>query len=383
MSDIAAENICFSNGRDGYISRFTVGQGSLTFAAKDTIDIKGHPTKSGCKAFANQPLADSNAWIISRFLDAGYVLKGKTALHELAFGVTGVNYWSGTPINPQYPELIPGGSSSGSAAVVAGGLVDFAIGTDTGGSVRMPAACCGVIGFKPGFSAISRQGVSPAISSLDCVGFFAREMGVLKQVLGTLSFPGSEQKGIFNPAVVSGKATAAIDQRIADVLKAGRFNTTHCALRHFDAAHQAGIKIISYENWQAFGHIAEHPDVSPDVKTRIKQGGTITHAELIDAETVRKAFTEELDTILAKHRFLILPTLPELPPTLTEATDPLSVINLTRLLRPFNLSGHPAITLPVGKLSNRPVNMQIVAEKGNELGLLEFSELVSSSIQPI
>lgn len=138
-----------TSARSGFISRFTLGSGALTFAAKDTLDIAGYPTRAGSPVLQDAPEATAHAAVIQQLLDSGCQLRGKTTLHELAFGVTGINAWSGTPINPRYPALIPGGSSSGSATVVAAGEVDFAIGTDTGGSVRMPAACCGIVGLKP------------------------------------------------------------------------------------------------------------------------------------------------------------------------------------------------------------------------------------------
>lgn len=152
---------------NGYVARFTLGEGDLSFAVKDTLDIAGFPTRAGCPALAANPAAEQHAEVVATLLGQGCVLTGKTTLHELAFGVTGINPWGGTPINPRFPDLIPGGSSSGSAAVVAAGGVDFALGTDTGGSVRMPAACCGILGLKPTYGRLSRAGVMPAHSSLD------------------------------------------------------------------------------------------------------------------------------------------------------------------------------------------------------------------------
>lgn len=149
----------------GFISRFTLGEGELTFAVKDSLDIAGFPTHAGSPVLQDAPPAVRHAAVVEALLDNGCQLRGKTTLHELAFGVTGINPHSGTPRNTHYPQLIPGGSSSGSAAVVAAGEVDFAVGTDTGGSVRMPAACCGVVGLKPSFGRLSRAGVMPTESS--------------------------------------------------------------------------------------------------------------------------------------------------------------------------------------------------------------------------
>lgn len=233
-----------TSAHSGFISRFTLGTGALTFAAKDTLDIAGYPTRAGSPVLQNAPEATAHATVIQQLLDSGGCqLQGKTTLHELAFGVTGINAWSGTPLNPRYPALIPGGSSSGSATVVAAGEVDFAIGTDTGGSVRMPAACCGIVGLKPTWGRVSRQGVMPADSSLDCVGFFSRDVATLRQVLARL--PGEIAPAVSAhqaaTAFLFGHATTDIEQLIrARLAQAGMF-PADATLPAFAEAHQAGL----------------------------------------------------------------------------------------------------------------------------------------------
>ncbi len=135
------------------------GSGKLKVMVKDTIDIQGLKTIAGSRALLEVEPAHDDAEVVKNILKADCEIIGKTNLHELAFGITGINHAFGTPINPKYPELIPGGSSSGSAAAVAAKQADFTLGTDTGGSIRMPAACCGVFGLKPTFGRVSRQGV--------------------------------------------------------------------------------------------------------------------------------------------------------------------------------------------------------------------------------
>jgi len=364
------------NLSDGYISKFTLGSGPVTFAVKDTIDIKGMKTCAGSIALVDNAPAKEHAWIIEQLLNSGYTLKGKTTLHELAFGVTGINHWSGTPVNPLYPEIIPGGSSSGSATVVAGKLTDFSIGTDTGGSVRMPAACCGIIGLKPGFSSISRHGVIPATSSLDCIGFFCRDLSVLKTVLESLAFPAEANDIEPVPVWLPGLALPEIDKFIEDFLHQRDWHFESGILAGLTGAHNAGLTIINHENWQSFGALCQSGVLSADIRTRIQSGEKVTALQLANAEKVRTMFTEEVDQLLGKHRFILLPTLPDFPPTLSESQDPITVVPLTRLLRPFNLSGHPAITLPVGEINNRPVSLQIIAGKGNEIGLINFATTV-------
>ncbi|MFC0225554.1 amidase [Serratia aquatilis] len=361
-------HFCESNA---YIKKFTLGQGDLRFAVKDTLDVAGHATQAGCRALASAPLAQRHAQIVATLLNQHCVLTGKTTLHELAFGVTGINPWSGTPLNPQYPQLIPGGSSSGSAAVVAAGEVDFAIGTDTGGSVRMPAACCGILGLKPTYGLLSRQGVMPPFSSLDCVGLFAREANVLREVLDRLAIPTGEALHSLPAIGLISAAAPRIDALIHQRLIQAEARLHTVLLPEMEQAYLAGITIINHENWQAFHSLLELGGVSSDVASRIRAGGSVSSIELSKAEQVRRSFSDRLDTLLTSMPLLALATLPELPPLLSEASDPLKVVSMTRLVRPFNLSGHPAISIPLGEIDGRPVALQLVASKGRDAMLVE------------
>ena len=161
------------------------GQG-LRVAVKDSIDMAGYPTCAGSAALAEAPPAARNADVMQAVLDAGCRIVGKTNMHELAYGVTGINDWTGTPINPFYPDRAPCAASSGSAAAVAAGLCDFALGSDTGGSIRTPAACCGVFGFKPSFGRVSRVGAHPKESSLDCIGPFAGSAAMIEKAMAII-----------------------------------------------------------------------------------------------------------------------------------------------------------------------------------------------------
>lgn len=367
---------------NGYVERFTLGEGDLRFAVKDTLDIAGHQTRAGCPALVNAPLAEQHASVVSMLLEQHCQLTGKTTLHELAFGVTGINPWGGTPVNPRYPALIPGGSSSGSAAVVASGEVDFSLGTDTGGSVRMPAACCGVLGFKPGFGVLSRDGVMPAQSSLDCVGVFASDAGVLRQAMTRLSVPVGEPLNSLPAMSFISAASEEIDAALLNFLEQQGVTPQKAELSNLNDAHRAGLTLISHENWQAFSPLLASNQVSPDVASRIRAGADVSAEARDAAEQMRTTFTAQVDAWLAKTPLLALATLPELPPTLEEAADPLSVVNLTRLVRPFNLSGHPAITLTVAELRGRPVSLQLVAAKGHDGLLVQAAEWLTGRRQP-
>src|SRR5437899_1158615 len=155
----------------------------LSFAAKDLFDVAGHPTGGGNPDWArSNPAPTRHAWAVQRLLDAGATLIGKTITDEVSLGIVGENAHYGTPVNPRAPGRIPGGSSSGSASAVAGGLADIALGTDCAGSVRLPASFCGIHGFRPTHGRVRAEGAVALAPSFDAVGWFARDGGLLERV---------------------------------------------------------------------------------------------------------------------------------------------------------------------------------------------------------
>lgn len=367
-----------------FVQRHGVGTGELTFGVKDCIDVAGLPTCQGSAVFADAAPAGRDARVVADLLASGaWRLSGKLTMHELAFGVTGVNGWAGTPVNPGWPDRIVGGSSSGSAAAVAAGLVDLAIGTDTGGSVRLPAACCGVVGFKPSFGGLSRDGVHPAHSTLDCVGVFARSVEVIEKAMR-----------IWMPDMaVSGHAPVGRLVRLrlpsVDALVAAAFDAALSAtgllvveadVPTFDAAFDASLVIMGAENWAALGQYADHPAMGEDVRARLKMGARHGPDALAAAEAVRRQVAADIDALLQEADALILPTLPVVPPTLDEAADARAVVPLTRLVRPFNLSGHPAISLPIRTENGLPAGVQLVGRRGGDAALLALAAHVAGLI---
>lgn len=334
-----------------FVIRIHPAQPGPTLAIKDSIDVAGYPTQVGSRAYRDAPPAPQHAEAVQRLLDAGWQLAGKTVLHELAFGVTGINDWSGTPLNPQAPLRVPGGSSSGSASAVAAGEVDLALGTDTGGSVRVPAACCGIYGFKPTFARVSRVGVWPAESSLDCVGPFARDMAGIVAAMGALA-PGFtlDQQAPTRPIRIGVVRTdsAPVIQRALD--QALGLTDWHCEaveLPLLPAAFEAGLTVINGENWASCGHLTGRDLLGADVEQRLLRAQHTRASEVTEAEGVRRAFCAEVDALLQSFDALVLPTLPRLPPLLEDVRQGASVIDMTALARPFNLSGHPALSAPV------------------------------------
>ncbi|BFT62675.1 amidase family protein [Pseudomonas moorei] len=367
-----------------FITEFLLGGSGKRVAIKDSIDIAGHPTRSGSRAFADAPPATKNAEVVDAILAAGWQIVGKTNLHELAFGVTGINDWTGTPINPQAPDRVPGGSSSGSASAVAAGQADIAIGTDTGGSVRVPAACCGVAGLKPTYGRVSRVGAHPLESSLDCVGPFARRMDDLIAAMQVIC-PGFEAQSLPNASAKVAFLEVGCDPHLQASLGAAAdragWRRGNLRLSEFEAAFAAGLTVINFENWAAFGHLTGKGLIGADVETRLLAASRTTREELAHAEAVRTRFTQQVDAALEDFAVLLLPTLPTLPPTLGEArAGSKAVAGMTPLVRPFNLSGHPALTVPVElDCGGLKVGLQIVGRKGQDELVCAFGAQLQAS----
>lgn len=364
----------------GFVQRCDIGvPGGLTVAVKDTIDVAGLPTRAGSRALEDAPPAAAHAAVVQAVLDAGCRIVGKTATHEFAYGMTGLNAWAGTPLNPRFPDLVPGGSSSGSAAVAAEGLVDFAIGSDTGGSIRLPAACCGVYGLKPTFGRIDRRGVMPARSTLDCVGPLAPSLGALVEGMAAMDPTfrrAAARDGTARPVLgtLAVDADPSIRRAVAGALERAGLPTRPLRLDGLDAAFAAGMVLINAETWAACGAYLATGKVGADVAARLEKAGATTTEDVARAEAVRTAFTAAVDAALADVDALVLPTLPGFPMTLADAQAGTVDLGASALIRPFNLSGHPALTLPLPAIDGRPVGLQLVGRKGGDEALCAVAQ---------
>lgn len=362
-----------------FTRRFASAGGKWTVAVKDCFDFEGQVTTSGSRALAGAPPATSDSEVVRRLRAAGCDIVGRANMHELAYGVIGVNHWTGTPTNPNHPTLVPGGSSSGSAVAVAAGIVDFSIGTDTGGSIRVPATCCGIVGLKPTFGRVSRAGVHPAVSSLDCVGPFARSVAMIEQAMAILTPDWREV------SLSSGRPKLAFfappgDPEIASLARAEAescFDLTDIELPRFEAGSDAGMTVISRETWNACGHLTKSGLVGHDVHERLLMSAKVTDDDLAAAEAVRTSFTGEVDAVLAEYEAIALPAMTYAVPSLLEVGSSAAPKPITLACRPFNLSGHPAIALPIGEVGGRPVSLQLVGRKGQDEALCALARQVA------
>jgi amidase len=359
-------------------------QQALKVAVKDCIDIAGMPTKGGSAALDDAPPAEHHAQVVEALLSAGCQIVGKANMHELAYGVTGINAWTGSPVNPHFPDRVPGGSSSGSAVAVAEGLVDFSVGTDTGGSIRTPAASCGVFGLKPTFGRVSREGAWPGESSLDCIGPFARSMAMIETAMAILA-PGYEplpdhpiHHAVVGVDQVDREVQAAFDAAVSALDPAPKV-----VLPGLADAYAANIAVIAAETYAAFGHLLDGGRLGADVRARLTAAASIDAARLAEAEAVRASFTAEVDVMLEAWDVLVLPTMPCFPLLLSQAGDAAAALRTTALVRPFNLSGHPALTIPVLAAEGLPIGIQIVGRRGEDEAVCAFGRKLERTLSVI
>ncbi len=370
-----------------FITRFDTrpgrAGGGVRVAVKDLIDVAGAPTTDGSKviAAAARPAERDAACLAGTRAaqnEGRAVIVGKTNMHELAFGVTGINPWFGTPLNPLDASRVPGGSSSGSAVAVALCEADVAFGSDTGGSIRIPAACCGVAGLKTTRGRVPLDGVIPLAPSLDTIGPLARTVAGLVDGMALLE-PGFSAAA--KPARRVGRvrlpAESRIDEALDAALHAAGLVVVGVLLPGWDAATAAAMTILSAEAWRVHGDLyrSHAGDLSPDVAARLSAASAVTEAEVAAARHQAAAWDRELRAVLAGVDVLVLPTLAREPPPLS---DPAAMSKL-RYTAPFNLAGVPALSIPVPVGGGLPAGLQIVGPAGSEALLLATAAEVEAA----
>jgi amidase len=362
-----------------FITRYDTSGPGLRLAVKDLIDMAGEPTTAGCRAVARraQP-AERDAACLAGARAAGVRVVGRTNLHELALGVTGINPWYGTPVNPLDPTRVPGGSSSGAAVAVATGEADVAYGSDTGGSVRIPAACCGTAGLKTTWGRIPLDGVWPLSPSFDTVGPLARDVAGLVQGMALLE-PGFTAAA---PAPVTlGRLDVACDPAIAAaidaVLASAGLPCTDVLLPGWDqATRDAGMLLVA-EAWAMNrGLVAADPEgIGDDVRQRLLTGDAFTTAALDAARLGQRAWQNALAHLFGRVDFVVLPTLTIFPPRLDDS----SALLVARCTLPVNLAGVPALALPIPTTGPLPASLQVVGPPNSEERLVALGMQLESA----
>ena len=368
------------------ITETAAGSG-LRVAVKDLIDMAGLPTTAGSRAIAEQarPAAADAPCVagVRRAQDAGEArFAGKTNLHELAYGITGVNAWSGTPVNPLDPRRVPGGSSSGSATAVAAGEADIAYGTDTGGSIRIPAACCGITGLKTTWGRIPLDGVRPLAPSLDTVGPMARDVNGLAAGMALLE-PGFTVAGTapLTIGMLAIDADPAITEAIGNGLRTAGFDVQPVTVPELDAVIAASLTILEAEAWATNAALVATSagKLGDDVRDRLRRGSAITSAQLTAANQEVTRWKATLGDLWRRVELLAAPTLLGFPPLLEDAA---SMPRIRGLTAPVNTAGLPALALPVPARGPMPASVQLIGPPGSEDRLLAAGLVLEQALRP-
>lgn len=369
------------------------GQGpldGLRLAVKDLIDVRGEITGGGNPDWAaSQTPALRHSPAVAACLAAGATLVGKTVTDELAFSLEGENAHHGTPLNPRAPHRLPGGSSSGSASAVAGGAADIALGTDTGGSVRIPASFCGLFGMRPTHGRIPLQGVLPFAPSLDTVGWFARDAAALRRV-GQVLLKGSTQDDTSAPPLVMlDEAWSLADADVVDALKP--------VVQAWAPAHIGDVFDAPMRDWLRAYQVLQgaeireqlgpwittrQPRFGPAIAPRFASALSLDEADVARWHAWRTRHTHRLHTLMAREpQVWMLPTSP-LAPLRRDASGEQRGDFYQRTLALgalAGLAGLPQITLPLAALADgTPIGLSLIGAHGTDLPLLDLAVRLTS-----
>jgi amidase len=371
------------------------GQGplaGLTFAVKDLFHIKDHHTGFGHPDWLRtHPREKRTAVAVRRLLAAGADMSGRTHCDELCYSLTGENVHYGTPVNVNAPGRIPGGSSNGSASAVAGGLVDFALGSDCGGSVRIPASYCGIFGMRPTWGRVALHGAIPFGPSFDVVGWFARDATTLEKV-GRVLLNDHRKVAAPRRLLIARDAFTIGGQAAVDALRPaisrleafiGPGRKIEVAPERLMAWFETFRTIQAAEVWASLGpwYSEVKPRLGPGVKERMEWAATVTPAMLANANRRRAKIRARIERLIGAGDVLCLPTSPRAAPLLGTPVDKIEIEYRNQamcLLCIAGLAGLPQLTLPMGQIDGLPLGLSIVGGRGTDTMLLSIAQSVSS-----
>jgi len=377
----------------------------IPLVIKDIIDLTGQPTTAGSPKFFGQEPALKDALVVDKLKYAGATILGKVNTHEIALGITGINPHTGPVRNPHNPERITGGSSSGSAAAVASGMALGALGSDTGGSVRIPAALCGVVGFKPTFGRVSTRGVLPLSWNLDHVGVFAKTVADAALLYATIAgydpqdpncilvqpgFQMQKDMSDFRVALAVGDYISAADPEILQAVAraAEAFASLGAEIveveipRLEEAARANGTMVIADAAAFHRERLAEHPDwFGADVRERLEKGRAVSSTDYILARRVQSEMKRYFGLFFDPFDVLLLPTTASVAAPIEGLDSAAYAPRLTRFTAPFNLTGMPALSLPCGfSPDGLPIGIQLVAPAWSEQVVLQAGQALETAL---
>lgn len=376
--------------RDGQVTLKGAPEGplhGLCFGVKDIFDIAGRRTGFGSPTWLEtHPPATETASAVQCLLDAGADMVGKTLTDEMAYSLTGENVHYGAPVNPKASGRVSGGSSTGSASAVAGELVDFALGTDCGGSVRLPASYCGILGMRPSLGRIPTDGIAPFSASFDVVGWFARDADLLERVgwlLMSDDAPAPEPRRL----IVADDAFALVEPRVSEALQPA----VNRAAEIVGNDSRVTVSPEGLPNWfeifrviQASEIWANHgewigkakPELGRGIRERMEWASKVQPEDADRGRRQRADIQARIDEILGEGDVLCLPTSPRVAPLKNTPTDDIEVRfrhQAMCLLCISGLGGLPQISLPLASLDGLPLGLSIVARRGADTMLLALA----------
>ena len=366
----------------------------LSAVVKDMYDIAGERAGGGNPDWlATQKPAASHASAVATILGAGATIVGKTICDEFFYSVAGINAHYGTPANVRAPGRIPGGSSSGSAAATAAGVCDFALGSDTGGSVRIPASFCGLYGIRTTYGRVDTKGCMDMAPSFDTIGWFANGQGVFRRV-GQVLLGGEAKRAAIGNLLIADDGFAEADEAVVALLRTAldRMQDALPKPEHtriapggldgtLDSWREAVRVIQAFEIWQAYGRFVEekHPKFGPGVAERMKIASTVTAAQAKAARGVRAAARERIHALIEPGTIVALPTAPSIAPLIDTPADKLEThrLQVMRLTCTAGLGGLPQISIPVGTVSGCPAGLSFIGWAGGDEALLDLAVTLS------
>ena len=384
----------FCKDADAYLEGMAGGPLSgLTFAAKDIFDIAGYVTGGGNPDWkATHGPAERTAWVVKVLTEAGATMVGKTITDEITRGIFGENAHYGTPVNPRAPGRVPGGSSSGSAAAVAGGLVDFALGSDTGGSVRVPSSFCGLYGLRPTHGRIPLDGMLLQAPSYDTIGWFARDADLFARVGAVLL---QRDIGTERPRrlVIAADTFEVADHSVQQALRPvvdrlasliGNCTTERLAptlLSDWSGQQQV---LQGREAWETARDWIDrvNPRFSFEVAERYRSASAISDADVAAARAAREAIIERVTAVLTDCSLVCLPTTPTPAPPRGEQLSTRNVLRprLSALTCIAGTTGTPQINLPLAAVDGLPVGLSLLGARGADEMLIAFAREVANAL---
>jgi len=364
----------------------------LSFAVKDLFDVAGLPTGGGNHDWpTGRPIPKKHAWAVQTLLDAGANLIGKTITDEVSLGILGENAFDGTPVNVRAPGRVPGGSSSGSAAAVAAGLCDTALGTDTGGSVRVPSSFCGLYGIRPTHGRLNLSGMLPQAPTSDTTGWFARDAAIFARVssvmlgevipdaLPTRLIVAADAFGFADPGVAAALAPAV--ERLAALI--GDVSEDQLAPQGLSVWARAQRTLQPYEAWLTFRDWLDqrNPRFAFSVARALVAGSMIPESERSWANLMRQEARGRLAYLLQPGTILCLPTTPFPAPLKGQklsALDPLRD-RITCLCAHGGLTGVPQVSLPLATVDGLPIGLSIIGPRGSDATLVAVARALKAA----